>query len=159
MKQINEFLKLVSTLTPVKWLLIGVFPLHLLCGHAGLQGYVLCIESDGRLVLEFSIDQSVCDDSETPYAAMEPGVQSEVSHMSAGDPCGDCVDVPIFSACQEHPKTQSKNSPSRLNIPASTTNALQHPATAECHHKKSDFIFDTSIDPSFKSLRTTLLLI
>lgn len=102
------------------WLLVGFF-----VGQGLLPDMVLCVEADGRLVVEPAVEGKCRDVLPAPLAASDFG-----SIGSTPSYCGLCLDLPLAGdpTCQQRPPAPLQTT--RLSVPVTALHPLLYLPTA-----------------------------
>jgi hypothetical protein len=155
----NVIFKRERTVTKIDWLLISLLAVHFFIMHSWLPGYVLCIGTDGHVAVESSADQANCNDPESLPSYTESDVSIIFSGAFAAKHCGPCVDLTLFSGCDDNAPNQQKNSALQILLsPVNGQHSYQLSAT-EDRREIPAFDFKTISNPSLISLQTIVLLI
>ena len=141
------------------WLLLFIFVSHLLPGHIGLVGYVLCVGNDGHVAIEAAAEQATCIDLsfESSQVQFQP---MTILHQASSDAhCGDCIDLPIVAECKEYAKVQTQHSSLRFFLPSPRITSVDDIIAIKSQQRFTDDNFSIFQHTSLTSLRTIVLLI
>ncbi|GIK61866.1 MAG: hypothetical protein HND40_06760 [Ignavibacteriota bacterium] len=94
-KNLNIFKSIVERVA-VRKVFLQIFVIHLLLAHVVLQSYVICFESDGRVVLESMANKQYC-------CATIISSSNNTNYLEANinEECNLCEDVAITENCDE----------------------------------------------------------
>lgn len=122
-----------------------------------LSSHVLCLGADGHIEFEAAINGRCTDVTANAWA------QSKVAFTaltSSEDPCGSCLDIPIFASNgDQQVVVPVKNTSSNLSVSTVAIITIQQPASATIPTHISRIDFPTRINPTLIALRTVTLLI
>ena len=144
--------------TPLVWLFI-----YLLIGQGQLQGFVLCIEADGHIAVEFAHGgrclTCMVKSAATTTSAAEVLHASSLSEAAPNeDPCGPCVDFST-SIGRLDPCVVRQNTTSPLTMPTLTTSLFSQLTFVLLENNSFLPLSLPVISPTLTSLRTVILLI
>src|SRR5690554_1727328 len=80
----------------VRKIFLQIFVIHLLLAHVILQSYMVCFESDGRVVLESIADKQYCCNTNLTLSG-----ESEYLEANINEECNLCDDVAFSENCDE----------------------------------------------------------
>jgi hypothetical protein len=92
----QNIIKNFTESTAVKRIFLQIFINHLLLAHVVLQSYVLCFESNGRIVLENAADKQHCCNS---TVLLENNF--ELTETNVDEDCQFCEDISITENCDD----------------------------------------------------------
>lgn len=116
------------------------------------SGSVLCIHSDGRVLLKFSPCESCCspDLSHASKSFNDNGRNAE--ELCAGDSCCPCVDIPISSYISQFCSRVTENTKASWVSAANISRFFSIPKAAERDFKKLlKFAYKNQISSLLKS--------
>ncbi len=96
----------------VRKIFLQVFVIHLLLAHVILQSYIVCFESDGRVLLESMADKQYCCNTNLTLSG-----ESEYLEANINEECNLCDDVAFSENCdEEYSVTVKKYQPLNASI-------------------------------------------
>jgi hypothetical protein len=108
----QNILKSFAERVAVRKIFLQVFIIHLLLAHVILQSYIVCFESDGRVVLESMADKQYCCNTNLMLSG-----ESEYLEANINEECNLCEDVAFSENCdEEYSVTVKKYQPLNASI-------------------------------------------
>lgn len=105
-------IKTLAESAAVRRIFLQIFIIHLLLAHVVLQSYIVCFESDGRVVLESMADKQYCCDTNLTLSG-----ESEYLEAKINEECNLCEDVAVSENCdEEYAVTVKKYQPLNTSI-------------------------------------------
>lgn len=97
MKKKNlNIIKKIAEQVIVRRVFLQIFIIHLLLVHVVLQSYIVCFESDGRVVLESMADKQYCCNTNITLSS-----DSKYLEANLNEECKLCEDVAVSENCDE----------------------------------------------------------
>ena len=160
--ELTDLMKLLFQKTNrIYTLLVWLFIVFIIQGL--LPGFVLCIEADGHIAVEFAhggrcVTCMVKAETTTTSATEVLHASSPSEAAPNEDPCGPCVDISI-SIGRLDPCVVRQNMTLPLTTPMLTTSLFSQLASVKIENDSFLPSFPPVISPTLTSLRTIILLI